>query len=178
MAGHRFATLVDPNLPALKRRFLRHLWTVLAALTVLLPVYNEFAQFLPLALWSQGGSLAYLPPRLVTSLVTFNCFLIFVRTVVRSEQVRRVETVEARYSLTGWSGIPALAALGLYLALHYEIKHDFYYRVLGWNSEDVRRLAGDLVLSICYGLCFASVTRAFCFRVSRISQGEPLDVSD
>jgi hypothetical protein len=49
----------------------------------------------------------------------------------------------------------------VYLAGHYAISNDFYFRILGWESDDLRRIAGDLVLVIAYGGFFASVTRAF-----------------
>ena len=37
----------------------------------------------------------------------------------------------------------------------------FYFRVLGWESDDLRRIAGDLVLLITYSSFFALVTQAF-----------------
>jgi hypothetical protein len=44
---------------------------------------------------------------------------------------------------------------------HYAISHDFYFNVLGWKSEDIRRMAGDLILLIAYVSFFVCVTRAF-----------------
>jgi hypothetical protein len=69
-----------------------------------------------------------------------------------------------------WSSLPQRAvrsvafgavALIMYLAGHYMISNDFYFRILGWESDDLRRTAGDLVLVIAYSGFFVYVTRAF-----------------
>jgi hypothetical protein len=39
----------------------------------------------------------------------------------------------------------------LHLVGQYAISHDFHFGILGWESDDVRRIAGDLVLAIAYG---------------------------
>ncbi len=54
-----------------------------------------------------------------------------------------------------------LVALAAYLTLHAAIQDDFYFRVLGWYSDDLRRGFGDLVLLLAYSLFFALLTRAF-----------------
>jgi len=59
------------------------------------------------------------------------------------------------------SFVAGVAALMVYLLGHYAISHDFYFLVLGWESDDLRRIAGDLVLVLAYGGFFVFVTRAF-----------------
>jgi len=52
-------------------------------------------------------------------------------------------------------------ALMVYLAGHYTISHDFYFRIFNWESDDLRRIVGDVVLIIAYGGFFVFMTRAF-----------------
>lgn len=59
-----------------------------------------------------------------------------------------------------WGGLSG-SAEHLYMGGHYAITHDFYFAVLGWESDDLRRIFGDLVLLIAYGSFFTCVTRAF-----------------
>jgi hypothetical protein len=140
--------------------FLQHLWAILAGVSVLFPLSNTFVGIIPLAQWSDGG-LTYLSPALVSGCATLGCLFTVLWTFGQREAMRAPRA---------WNSLPrqavrslALGSVGLlvYLAGHYAIRDDFYFRVLGWESNDLRRITGDLVLVIGYGGFFVFVTRAF-----------------
>jgi hypothetical protein len=140
--------------------FLQHLWAILAGVSVLFPLSNTLVRIIPLAQWSDGG-FAYLSPHLVSGVATLACLFVVLWTFGQRDKLRAPRA---------WSSLPQQAvrsfalgavALMVYLAGHYAISNDFYFRILGWESDDLRRIAGDLVLVIAYGGFFASVTRAF-----------------
>jgi hypothetical protein len=140
--------------------FLQHLWAILASVSVLFPLSNTFAGIIPLAQWSAGG-FAYLSPALVSGCATLACLFVVLWTFGQRQDMR----------LPGaWSSLPQRAvrsaalgavALTVYLAGHYAIRSDFYFQILRWESDDLRRIAGDLVLVTAYAGFFASMTRAF-----------------
>jgi hypothetical protein len=140
--------------------FLQHLWAVLAGMSVLFPLSNTLVKVVPLAQWSDGG-FVYLSPPLVSGFATLACLFVVLWTFGQRDKLR---------ASRAWSALPRQAlrsfalgavALMVYLAGHYAISHDFYFRSLGWESDDLRRIAGDLVLVIAYAGFFAFVTRAF-----------------
>ena len=140
--------------------FLQQLWSILAGISVLFPLSNAFVGIIPLAQWSDGG-FVYLSPALVSGCATLACLFIVLWIFGQREDMR----------LRGaWSALPRKAvrsfafgavALMVYLAGHYAISHDFYFGVLGWQSDDRRRVARDLVLIVAYVGFFGLVTRAF-----------------
>jgi hypothetical protein len=98
---------------------------------------------------------------LVSGFATLACLFIVLWTFGQREEMRVSRE---------WSSLPQRAvrsfglgavALMMYLAGHYAISNDFYFRILGWQSDDLRRIAGDVVLVIAYGGFFVLVTRAF-----------------
>jgi hypothetical protein len=140
--------------------FLQHLWAILAGASILFPLSNTFVGIIPLAQWSDGA-FAYLSPALVSGFATLACLFIVLWTFGQREEMRVSRE---------WSSLPQRAvrsfglgavALMMYLAGHYAISNDFYFRILGWQSDDLRRIAGDVVLVIAYGGFFVFVTRAF-----------------
>ncbi len=140
--------------------FLQHLWATLAGVSVLFPLSNTFARVIPLAQWSDGG-FAYLSPALVSGCATLACLFIVLWTFGQREDMRAPRAWHALPRQAVRSFAWGAVALMVYLAGHYAISHDFYFGVLGWQSGDLRRIAGDLVLLIAYGAFFVSVTRAF-----------------
>ena len=56
--------------------------------------------------------------------------------------------------------IVGILSIILYLATYYFI-YNSAYDVLGWESEDTRRIFGEVVLLLFYSSFFALVTRAF-----------------
>ena len=140
--------------------FLQHLWAILAGVSVLFPLSNSFVRIIPVAQWREGG-FVYLSPALVSGCATLVCLFIVLWTFGQRSEMREFRA---------WSSLPTKAvrsfalgatALTVYLAGHYAISHDFYFSVLGWQSDDLRRMAGDIVLAVAYVGFFGYVTRAF-----------------
>jgi hypothetical protein len=141
-------------------KFLQHLWAILAGVSVLFPLSNTLAGIIPLAQWSDGG-FAYLSPAIVSGCATLACLFTVLWIFGQREDLRLPRA---------WSSLPQRAlrsvvvgavALIVYLTGHYSISNDFYFRILGWGSDDLRRIAGDLVLATSYAGFFVCVTRAF-----------------
>lgn len=140
--------------------FLQNLWASLAGVSVLFPLSNTFAQVIPLGKWTDGG-FAYLSPTVVTALSTLVCLFVVFWSFTRRECMQRRGPWQTLPRQAVWLFGIGVGSLIVYLGGHYAITHDFYFAVLGWESEDLRRLFGDLVLLIAYGTFFACVTRAF-----------------
>ncbi len=140
--------------------FLRNLWSALAGVSILFPLSNVFAQLIPVAQWSEGGFVRLAPP-LVTAVATVASLFVLLWTYGHRDRLaQRGARWRARRHAGAAFGL-GLVALGAYLALQFAVKEDFYFRVLGWHSDDLRRLLGDLVLLLAYSLFFALLTRAF-----------------
>jgi hypothetical protein len=45
--------------------------------------------------------------------------------------------------------------------VYFSVANDFYYDVLKWESDDLRRALGDIILLIVYSVFFALMTQAF-----------------
>lgn len=138
--------------------FLRNLWAMLAGISVLFPLSNVLVQVVPLARWTDGG-LVYLPPPLVAALSTLACGFVVLTTFGRRREV--ADTRRRMRRQAGLSFVGGIAALAVYLTGHYAVANDVYFLALGWESGDLRRLAGDLILLAAYAAFFCLVTRAF-----------------
>ena len=132
-------------------------------MSILFPLSNVFAQLIPVAQWSEGGFVRLAPP-LVTAVATVatvaSLFVLLWTYGHRDRLAQHGARRRARRQAGAAFGL-GLVALGAYLALQFAVKEDFYFRVLGWHSDDLRRLLGDLVLLLAYSLFFALLTRAF-----------------
>lgn len=140
--------------------FLQNLWAILAGVSVLFPLSNVLAQIIPLAQWSEGG-LAYLSPQLVTVISTVACLFVILWTFGQRDQFARQGKRRSIQRQAGFSFAFGIVALIMYLAGHYAVANNFYFLVLGWESEDLRRVLGDIVLLLTYSAFFALITRAF-----------------
>lgn len=139
--------------------FLQSLWGILAGISMLFPLSNSLAQVIPLATW-EGGGLIYLSPQVVTSMATLTCLFVLLWTFGQRQHFAR--QTRTRIHRQAWSTfLPGVIALILYVMLHSAIKAGFYFGVLGWESDDLRRLFGDGVLLLMYSAFFTMLTRAF-----------------
>jgi len=140
--------------------FLRKLWALLAGVSVLFPLSNALVRVIPLAQWDQGG-LAYLSPRLVTVLSTLACLFVVLRTFATRRELGAQLTGRTFQKRATRRFVLGLVAVGIYLAGYYAIAGGLYYDVLGWESDDLRRIVGDFVLLIAYTGFFGFMTSAF-----------------
>jgi len=140
--------------------FLQSLWAALAGVSVLFPLSNTLTQVLPLARWPDGG-FTYFSPPVVTGLTTLVSLFVILRAFGKREEIREQRAWDALPRQASRSFVLGVVALLAYLAGHSLIANDFYFSVLGWESDDMRRIVGDLVLLSAYVGFFALVTRAF-----------------
>lgn len=138
--------------------FLQNLWTALAGISVLFPLSNALAKIIPLARWPEGG-LAYFPPPLLSIVSSLSCLFLLLWLFGHRHQLgrRRVQTQKK----AGLSFAVGLFALITYLTVHFALANDFYFDVLNWESGDLRRVLGDIVLLIAYSAFFVLMTQAF-----------------
>lgn len=140
--------------------FLQNLWAILAGISALFPLSNTLANIIPLAKWSEGG-LAYLSPQLVTVIATVACLFTILWTFGQRHQFARQRQRRSVQKQAGLCFTCGVTALIIYLAVHYAVVANFYFVVLGWESGDLRRVLGDIVLLLSYSAFFVLVTRAF-----------------
>jgi len=156
------ATDAPPSaLPELKKflEFLSGMWGLLAGISTLFPLSNLLLQAVPLEPLPEGG-FAYLPATAVSVVATLCCVFVVLWTF--SQRGLATSWTAAPVQRRAWrSFILGLAGVILYFALYLAIANDFYWVALGWQSGDLRRLAGDVVLLILYAALFSLLTRAF-----------------
>ena len=140
--------------------FLQNLWGILAGITVLFPLSNVLTKIIPLAQWPEGG-LAYFSPGLVAAVSTLVALFIIFWTYGQRHRFRLRRNRSSIQKQSRWSFVIGLSALVVYLAVHTLIGADFYFTALGWESGDLRRLVGDVILLCAYSAAFALITRAF-----------------
>jgi hypothetical protein len=139
--------------------FVKWILRVVSILSLLFPLFNTMRKPIPLAKWPEGG-LAYFLPEYITYTAILICafFLLteFAQRTQIKDQPKKVTLDQAFKSF-----VCSFAALLIYLLLHTAINAGFYFQVLGWESGDIRRLLGDVVLLITYSIFFAMITRTF-----------------
>jgi hypothetical protein len=140
--------------------FLQNLWAILAGVSILFPLSNVLAQIIPLAQWGEGG-LTYLSPQLVTVISTVACLFVILWTFGQRDQFARQRKRRSTQKQAGLSFAFGVMALIIYLVVHYAVMNDFYFIVLEWESGDLRRVLGDIVLLLAYSAFFVLITRAF-----------------
>jgi hypothetical protein len=144
------------------RGLVRTPWGLLAGAMTLLPLINMFAQIIPIGMWEGegGGGFAYFSPGLVTFVATLSALFVGLWSLARRP---------AASSHTHASPIPpgvlpslvlAVLALVAYAAGHSLVAGDFYFNVLGWQSDNRLRMLGDVLLTICYSTWFSLAARA------------------
>ena len=140
--------------------FLQELWTLLAGVSVLFPLSNTLIDAVPMGTWPDGG-FVYLSPVLVSACATIGCLFLVLWTFGTRDRWRSAGGPAA----LARAAIRSLAAGGLALAVYLVgvtvVQGDFYFTVLGWPSDALQRVAGDLLLAGLYGAVFVLITRAF-----------------
>ncbi len=140
--------------------FLQNLWAALAGVSVLFPLSNTLTQVIPLAQWPDGG-FGYLSPPGMTGVTTLASLFVVLWVFGKREKFLDRKASDALPIQAVRSFVLGIVALLTYLAGYALIANDFYFSVLGWESNDMRRILGDLVLLSAYAGFFVLVTRAF-----------------
>lgn len=140
--------------------FLKGLWASLGSISVVFPLSNALLKVVPIGTWPEGGFVSFSMPLVTTTASLMSLFLVLWIFVGR-HRYRAVEAWEKMSRSSVVSLFTAALCLLAYLVAHYAISNGFYFDVLGWESDDMRRILGDVFLLLCYAGFFASVTRAF-----------------
>jgi len=139
--------------------FLKKLWGMLAALSTLFPLSNVFLKIIPLGHFN-GGALVWLSPELFTGIATLVSLFLILWTFGNRYRYRLFENRARTQMQAGLIFSFGILSLIVYLVTYYFIANSAF-EVLGWESEDTRRLLGEVVLLLFYSAFFALVTRAF-----------------
>lgn len=140
--------------------FLNSLWGILGGISVFFPLSNALIEGgIPLAMWDEGA-LAFLRPELINTVTTLVVVFVVFWTYGQRDRVIVQDAPRVRRAAV-WSFALGLVSLILYMIVYALMKNDFHYNVMGWNSDDLRRLIFDVVLLMLYVGFFSWVTRAF-----------------
>lgn len=140
--------------------FVSTLWGILGGISALFPLSNFLMKGgIPLKMWDDKGGLAFLHPDLVSIVATLVAiFTIFWIYGQRDSLARK--TGRTRRA-AGFCFAFGLVTLFLYMVVYTLMENDFHYVVMGWTSDDPRRVLFDLVLLALYSAFFGLMTRAF-----------------
>ena len=140
-------------------KFLSNLWGILGGISVFFPLSNSLLKGgLPLEMWDEGG-LAFLPPELITMITTLVAVFTIFWTYGQRDRLKRNKNHVRRVAC--FSFVFGLISLTLFIVVYTLMKNDFHYSVMGWTSDDFRRLFFDLILLVLYAGFFGLMTRAF-----------------
>ena len=141
--------------------FLQSLWGILAGISVIFPLSNVLAKVIPLEMWEQGGGFAFFSSEWVTGITTLLTIFIILWTYGQRHKFRDPKR-RGRIRRQTWVSFGVgLLSLITYLLVYVLMQSDFHHSVMGWNSDDLRRVLFDVFLLLCYSAFFALVTRAF-----------------
>jgi hypothetical protein len=154
--------------------FLKGLWAALGSASVLFPLSNGLAGVIPIGLWPDGGFVAF-PKSLITTVTTFICLFLVLWHFGRRRQYQSIAKLNAMVTQAAFSIAISLVFLIIYLAAHFAVSQGVYFNVLGWESDDLRRIFGDAILLLLYANFFGFATRAFLLLALREFLGQKLD---
>ena len=143
-------------------KFLQSLWGILAGVSVFFPLSNILLKVIPLASMQDDppGALEFLSPALITTLATVATLFIVLQTFRRREELRTRRQQNVTEHQTWIAFGLGIVSLLFYLSINFGI-YSILYAPFGIWSGDPRRLIGDFLLLIFYGIFFSQITRAF-----------------
>lgn len=143
-------------------KFLQSLWGVLAGISVFFPLSNVLLKVIPLGYMQDDppGALEFLSPSLITTLATIVTLFVILQTFRQRNYLRTRKQKDA-IQRQAWIAF-GVGILGLlfYLVVYFGI-YTIFYAPLGIWSGDPRRIIGDFLLLLSYGVFFSQLTRAF-----------------
>lgn len=140
--------------------FLQNLWGILAGISVLFPLSNAFFKIIPLEIMDEDGLLVFFSPRLFTTIATLVSLFLILWTFGQRSKIKS-STGRAKTQWQAWLSFGiSISSLILYIVIYFLISN-IAYDVLGWESDDIRRIFIEVVLLIFYCLFFSLMTRAF-----------------
>lgn len=154
--------------------FLKGLWASLGSASILFPLSNALAEVIPIGLWPDGGFVAF-PKSLITTVTTFICLFLVLWHFGRRHQYLSRAKLNGLVAQAAIAIAISMVFLMLYLAAHFAVSQGFYFDVLGWESDDLRRIFGDAILLLLYVNFFGFATRSFLLLALREFLGQKLD---
>jgi len=139
-------------------KFVSNLWGILGGISLLFPLSNVLVRAIPLAMWDEGA-LAFLSPDLVTTVSTLVAIFAIFWTYGQRDSFEDNAARARRNAFLSFA--LGLGALLLYVVAYTLLKNDFHYSVMGWTSDDGRRVLFDLLLLVLYSGFFGLMTRSF-----------------
>lgn len=140
--------------------FLQNLWGILAGISVLFPLSNAFLKIIPLEVLDEDGLLVFFSPHLFTTIATLVSLFLILWTFGQRSKIKS-SAGRAKTQWQAWLSFGVgISSLVIYIVIYFLISN-IAYDVLGWESDDVRRLVGEVILLIFYCLFFSLMTRAF-----------------
>ena len=140
--------------------FLQNLWGILAGISVMFPLSNVFLKIIPLEILDEDGLLVFFSPRLFTTIATLVSLFLILWTFSQRSKIK-LSKGRAKTQRQAWLSFGiGISSLVIYIVIYFLISN-IAYDVLGWESDDVRRLFSEVVLLIFYCLFFSLITRAF-----------------
>ena len=140
--------------------FIKGLWASLSSISVLFPLSNALMEVIPIAQWPDGGFISF-SKYLITSITTFICLFLVLWQFGHRQQYHDTKLLNGMVKQAGISISIGLITLVLYLTAHFAVSQDFYFNVLGWESDDMRRIGGDVILLFLYAGFFGFATHSF-----------------
>jgi hypothetical protein len=144
--------------------FLKNLWGILAGISVIFPLSNVLIKAIPMQKWegeAGSGAWYHFPPLLVSVVASLIALFIILWTFVQRHKIKiqKNNKILKQASLLFVFGILALI---IYLLVYSLISnYEIFWAWLKWESDDPRRLIGDVILLIFYCVFLAAMTRAF-----------------
>lgn len=140
--------------------FLQNLWGILASISVLFPLSNAFLKIIPLGTLEEDGFLVFFSPRLFTTIATLVSLFLILWTFSQRSKIKSLKG-KTKTQRQAWLSFGiGISSLVIYLVLYFLLSN-IAFDVLGWESDDARRLVGEVVLLLFYCLFFSLMTRAF-----------------
>jgi hypothetical protein len=143
-------------------RFLQTLWGILSGISIFFPLSNALLKIIPMRniYDDPPGGLAYLDPTLITTLSTIATLFVILVTFRQRHQLstrKQQDSIQKQAWIAFGVGVIGLL---LYLIVYFGIYTAVYdpFNIMG---GDPRRLIGDFLLLLFYGVFFAMITRAF-----------------
>ena len=144
--------------------FLKNLWGILAGISVIFPLSNVLIKVIPLQKWEGDagtGALYNYSPSLVSVVASLIALFIILWTFIQRSKIKMMKSnfILRKAGLLFLFGIFALI---IYLLVYSLISdYEIFWTWFSWESDDPRRLIGDVVLLVFYCLFFAAMTRTF-----------------
>ena len=143
-------------------RFWGSLWGILSGISVFFPLSNVLLKAIPLGYIADdsSGALEFLSPALITTLVTVATLFIIVQAFRQRHHLRTSKQKDAMQRQAWISFAFGILVLLLYLVTTSGCIQPSTRPLDIWSGAP-RRLIGDFLLLIFYGIFFSLLTRAF-----------------